>query len=82
MKWKYWVLGGAGLGEEELVAHCVVCTHNRIGRNLYVFGGMGSTKLFADVCVFNVDTNAWTKILLPGTPKARFGHTATALGDR
>ena len=50
--------------------------------NLYIFGGLGKNKIYSDVCMFDVEKDAWTKIMLPGTPKARFGHTASACGNR
>lgn len=37
-------------------------TSTLIGRNLYVFGGMGKSKIFPDLFVFNVDTDTWTKV--------------------
>eukprot|EP00009_Paramoeba_aestuarina_P006416 CAMPEP_0201517688 /NCGR_PEP_ID=MMETSP0161_2-20130828/8742_1 /ASSEMBLY_ACC=CAM_ASM_000251 /TAXON_ID=180227 /ORGANISM="Neoparamoeba aestuarina, Strain SoJaBio B1-5/56/2" /LENGTH=363 /DNA_ID=CAMNT_0047915269 /DNA_START=476 /DNA_END=1564 /DNA_ORIENTATION=- len=56
-------------------------TSTLIGNKLYIFGGLGKNKIYSDVFMFDLESDSWTKMMLPGTPKARFGHTATALGN-
>ena len=53
----------------------------RRGPRLFVFGGLNTHDEYcADLDVFSVDAQVWTRLALKGAPKPRARHAAVALG--
>jgi N-acetylneuraminic acid mutarotase len=47
---------------------------------LVICGGKNDDGLFNDICLFNTETNSWSRVCAAGGPKSLYGHAATMVG--